>query len=65
MSLFMSPRINSLQLKMHLEIKGRISVKLCIYSTLLATSLCPQGLEALRAKYESLYLEYLILYIDN
>lgn len=61
----MSPGINPLQLKMHLEIKGCISIKLYIYSILLATSLCPQGLEELRAKYESLYLEYLILYMDN
>lgn len=61
----MSPGINSLQLKMLLEIKGHISTKLCIYSILLATSLCPPGLEVLRAKYESLCLEYLILYMDN
>lgn len=61
----MSPGIHSLQLKMLLEIKGVISVKLCLYSIILATSLCPQGLEVLRAKYENLYLEYLILYMEN
>lgn len=65
MSLFMSPGIHSLQLKMLLEIKGVISVKLCLYSIILATSLSPQGLEVLRAKYENLYLEYLILYMEN
>lgn len=64
MSLFMSPGINSLQLKMHLKIKGHISVKFCICSILLATGLCPQGLEVSGAKYENLYLAYLILYID-
>lgn len=61
----MSPGINSLQLKMHLEIKGHLPTKLCLYSILLATSLYPRGLEVLRAKYETLYLEYLILYMDN
>lgn len=61
----MSRGINPLQLKMHLEIKGCVSVKLYIYSILLATNLYLQGLEILKAKYESLYLEYLILYIDN
>lgn len=58
-------RNNSLQLKMHLKIKGHISVKFCICSILLATGLCPQGLEVSGAKYENLHLTYLILYMDN